>query len=160
MIVRLNKTARTNKLETITTPLGAEYVLDYKHVASTYDKPGGKWVYSDLEVKDLAVPASNLSIEGFANTFKEFDYHNANYDRRERMDFGYEYVRTIDRETAGDKSTPVYRQQVQRFNNESFYLQGNLTEEYMVKGEVSIVEPTTLTGKPVSYTHLTLPTKA
>ena len=67
-----------------------------------------------------------------ASTFKDFVYHNGKYDRRERDFFGFEYVRTIDREDPGNLDTEIYRQSIQRFENRNYFLAGALLEEHVV----------------------------
>ena len=53
--VRHSQINRTNKLKSVNTPIGGEYVLNYEHHPSTYDLPGGKWVMSEIEIKDKLV---------------------------------------------------------------------------------------------------------
>jgi len=141
LTIKHSKIRRTNKLRKITTPIGGEYTVDYKHQRSSYDMQGGRWVMSELKVEDTAMSPA----EGEDSYYKDFDYHNGKYDRREREFYGYEYVRTIDRKTSGDLAAPAYRQQVSKYNNTSYYLNGSITEQYSVKGDINIVEaPTTM----------------
>ena len=140
LTVRHSLIKRTNKLKKITTPIGSEYTLDYEHKKSSYDKPGGKWVMSEVAITDNL---AHEPIEGPATLRKEYEYHNARYDRRERMDYGFEYVRTIDREfpqeiMKADRGV-VYRQQISRYDIDSYYRQGLMTEQHMVSGEIPIV---------------------
>ena len=132
--VRHSLIKRTNKLKTISTPVGAEYTLDYDHESSNYDMPGGKWVMSQLDIIDTYSTAG----EGVDTTRQEFAYHNGRYDRRERDFYGFEYVRTIDRIDPLDNSSGIYRQNIERYNNQSYYLNGMMIENHIVKGDILI----------------------
>ena len=131
--VRHSQINRTNKLKSIHTPIGGEYVIEYEHQPSTYDLPSGRWVMSELEIKDKLV---ETPLEGVASTYKDFAYHNGKYDRRERDFFGFEYIRTIDREDPGNLESDIYRQSVQRFENKNYFLAGALLEEHVL-GQVT-----------------------
>ncbi len=134
LTIRHSNIGKTNKLKKIITPIGGEYTIDYKHQPSSYHMQGGRWVMQKLKVEDThAIPA-----EGVATTHQDFIYHNGKYDRREREFYGYEYVRVIDRDTPGNVETPIYRQQVNRYNNSSYYLNGSLTEQHVARYDVNI----------------------
>ncbi|MBK7695350.1 MAG: thrombospondin type 3 repeat-containing protein [Saprospiraceae bacterium] len=128
--IRRSKIKRTNKLKTVITPLGAEYTVDYKLAPSNYDMPNSKWVVSKLDVYDPYATAA----EGPSTMNKKFEFHNGRYDRRERDFYGFEYVRTID--LHNDNS--VYRQNIDRYHNMSYYLNGMLKENYVVKGDITV----------------------
>ena len=132
--VRHSRIKRTNKLKQINTPIGGQFVVDYKHEKPDFHQPTGKWVMSELHIHDVVADP----VEGVASFHKDFEYHNGNYDRRERAFFGYEYVRVIDRDTPGDLTSNVYRQNVTKYNNESYYLNGVVLEQHVVEGDVGI----------------------
>ena len=134
LVVKHSKIRRTNKLKSISTPLGAQYTIDYKLAPPTYDMPNSKWVMSEVIIEDKHAEA----IEGPATITKEFAYHNGKYDRRERDFYGFEYVRTIDRVTPGDHASSVYRQNVVHYQNRSYYLNGLELENSTIKGDVTI----------------------
>ncbi|HLO56875.1 MAG TPA: RHS repeat-associated core domain-containing protein [Saprospiraceae bacterium] len=125
LTVRHSKIGRTNKLKSIKTPFGAEYTVDYKVSQPTYDMPNGKYVMSETKVTDLYATAN----EGVPTVTKRYAYHNGRYDRRERDFYGYEYVRTMDVE--GEN---LYRQNIVKYNNSSYYLNGVVLENIIVKG--------------------------
>lgn len=135
LFIRHSKIKRTNKLKSIKTPIGGAYAIDYEHQNSTYDMQGGKWVMSEVKIEDLT---HQFAAEGVASTSQDFIYHNGKYDRREREFYGYEYVRAIDRKTPGNTNSGVYRQQVNKYNTESYYLNGTQLESYTVGGEINV----------------------
>jgi RHS repeat-associated protein len=123
--VRHNLIRRTNKLKTILTPFGAKYAIDYQVSQPTFDMPNGKYVMSELKVTDLYATAN----EGEPTITKQFAYHNGRYDRRERDFYGFEYVRSMDIKKEGG----LYRQNITKYNNTSYYLNGVVLENNIVK---------------------------
>ncbi|MBP6184083.1 MAG: thrombospondin type 3 repeat-containing protein [Saprospiraceae bacterium] len=145
LTVRHSLIRRTNKLQSIETPPGAIYTVDYKVSGPTYNMPSGRWVMHSLRITDpYAIVTVGPDIEagdyqGF--TEQEFAYHNGQYDRRERDFLGYEYVRTIDRMEPGNPESEVYRQGVNRYFNNSYYMAGMERESHIMSGSVTIQAP-------------------
>ena len=151
--VRYNNTKRTNKLKKIVTPLEGEYTVDYDVVRPTYDCQSPKWVMSKLKVEDTSLAFTQ---EGAKEFTKYYRYHNPRHDRREREFLGFEVVRTIDHEeddtyVSTHQSTfddGIYRQNVQIYHNENYYVAGKPKESYLVEGGIDISTDAT-TGRDV-----------
>ncbi len=132
--VYYSRIRRSNKLASVTNPLGGKFELDYSVVGNTYEMPQGKWVLSKVTV----TPKNPFFTEK-KNT-KYFKYENGYYDRREREFYGFETVKTMDLK-AGTNPTNysqvennAYRTQINRYHNRSYFLKGLLKESYIIKG--------------------------
>ncbi len=119
---------RTNKLESVTNPLGGSFTIDYKVQPVNYNNPHPKWVMSSVEISD----GFDKVNDGNDNYKKEYKYENGKYDRRERDFYGYETVSTLDYRD-GNTTTP-YRTSISKYHNESYFLNGLLKESYVMKG--------------------------
>lgn len=132
--VYYSKIRRSNKLESVTNPLGAKFELDYTVEGNTKDMPSGKWVLSKVTV----TPKNPFFAEK-KNT-KYFKYENGYYDRREREFFGFETVKTLDLNASANPTnynqveTNAYRTQINRYHNKNYFLKGLLKESYTIKG--------------------------
>ena len=122
---------RTNKLQTVTNPLGGTFTIDYKVQPVTYNNPHAKWAMSSIVVSD---GYSNVN-DGDDTYRKDFVYENGKYDRREREFYGYEKVKVIDYKTYWAGTNEVYRTSVSVFNNSSYFLNGLPVENYIIKGD-------------------------
>ncbi|MDO5665380.1 MAG: SpvB/TcaC N-terminal domain-containing protein, partial [Bacteroidia bacterium] len=146
--VKYSNIRRTNMLKTVHNPLGGSFTLDYEVKGKTYDLPQAKWVMKSLEINDAYTvdensEDSNDDADGYDIYIKHFDYHNGKYDRRERMFFGFETIRSIDAKPdfsgynipTGEE---VYRQSIEKYHNKNYFLQGLIKETWMVKGDFEI----------------------
>ena len=116
---------QTNLLRTVNNPLGGSFDVSYKVIPVDYDNPHPKWVMSEVTVRD----GFDKVNDGFDAYTKTFVYEKGRYDRREREFYGYETVRTIDQN--GDE---LYRTNVSKYYNNSYFLNGLLKEQYVIKG--------------------------
>ena len=109
---------------------------------------------SKVDVKDPYVTAT----EGASTVTTEFAYHNGKYDRRERDFYGFEYVRTMNKNDQG-----IYRQNIAVYHNKSYYLNGMMKESYVVNGSsgVTIVPaPNTLKNDSIHIANSGVFTKS
>ena len=118
---------RTNMLRKVNNPLKGDFIIDYEPSAVTYECPNAKWVMKSVVISDNF----NLQNDGEDQYSKNFTYENAYYDRRERESYGFEIVKTIDKNSDGT----FYRTSVAKYHNQSYFLNGLMKESYVVKGE-------------------------
>lgn len=104
----------TNKLLSVTNPLGGGFTVDYAHSTPSYDHPCGKWVMSSLTVSD------GVAENGPDQKFR-FDYEGGKYDRREREFLGFGKVKSINLDEEGKD----YREYIQLYNVANYYTAGN-----------------------------------
>lgn len=121
---------RTDKLKTVTNPLGGTFTIDYKVQQVTYNNPDPKWAMSSIKVSDNY----NKVNDGEDTYNKYFEYKDGKYDRREREFYGYKEVRVIDYATNEEGNEEVYRTSVSKYNNSSYFLNGLAIENYIIKG--------------------------
>lgn len=124
---------RTDKLKSVTNPLGGKFTVDYKVHKVDYDNPNPKWVMSSVEIED----GYNLANDGHDVYRKEFVYENPRYDRRERDFYGFETVKTIDYtlDEEGEQDE-IYRTSVTKYHNRSYFLNGLVKETAVYKGDM------------------------
>ena len=129
--VRYSNIRRTNKLKSVTNPLGGKFTIDYQVKTKTYNNPNAKWVMSDVVIDD----GYDLANDGCDTYRKNFEYENGKYDRREREFYGFETVKTIDYTVNPDSTKgEAYRTSVTKYLNNSYYLKGLVKESYVYKG--------------------------
>lgn len=140
--VKRSTIARTNKLKSVHTPLGGEFIVDYSRSTPTYDHPGGKWVMQSVVVKD------GIASDG-PDMKTQFAYAKGRYERHERSFLGFGEVKTqnIDTEN-GDK---VYRTLTQNYDVSDYYNAGQLLSAVLESNEG--VNATSNTG--AKYTEST-----
>ncbi len=119
---------RTNKLQTVTNPLGGSFTIDYKVQPVDYNNPHPKWAMSSVSIND----GYDKVNDGNDTYKKEYKYENGKYNRRERDFYGYETVSTLDYRE-GNTTTP-YRTSISKYHNESYFLNGLLKESFVMKG--------------------------
>jgi len=126
MQVKRSKIARTNKLRSVRTPLGGEFLVDYSRSTPTYDHPGGKWVMQNVIVKD------GIASDG-PEMKTQFAYAKGKYERHERSFLGFGEVKTqsIDTENGGK----VYRTLTQNYNVSDYYNSGQLLSSVLESNE-------------------------
>ncbi|MDD4712327.1 MAG: toxin TcdB middle/N-terminal domain-containing protein [Bacteroidales bacterium] len=123
-IVNVNRSniARTNKLKSVSNPLGGNISIDYTRSEPTSDHPGGKWVMDSVTVDD------GISIDGpIMKT--AFEYSGGRYERCEREFLGFSKVVTKNIDTETDYS--VYRIINQIYNNANIYTKGFLDSTFI-----------------------------
>jgi len=129
--VNYSSIKRTNKLKTITNQLKGKIIIDYVALSKTYENPHAKWVMSSVEVQD----GVNFEHDGVDNYISEFKYNNPYYDRRERVFYGYETVKTIQKRHVNNQITPlIYRTVVAKYHNRNYFLKGLEKEIWTFKG--------------------------
>ena len=122
---------RTNKLMTVTNPLGGSFTVDYQPQKPDYKNPHAKWAMTSLVIND----GYNKVNDGKDSYRTEFAYENGKYDRRERNFYGYETVKVKNIELNASNGNPVvYRTSVSKYHNSSYFLNGLLKESYVIKG--------------------------
>jgi RHS repeat-associated protein len=112
----------TNKLKSVSNPLGGRIVLDYTRTQSTFDHPGGKWVMNSVSVND------GISDDG-DSLINKFSYSGGKYDRYEREFLGFSDVTT---ENIDVDSQSTYRKTHQVYENSTFYTRGELLNSEIV----------------------------
>lgn len=123
---------RTDLLKTVHNPLGGSFTIDYKVQPNDYGNPHAKWAMSSLVIND----GYNHINDGQDQYRKDFAYKNGKYDRRERDFYGYEEVRVIDYNVDDDNNpTTVYRTNVSKYHNNSYFLNGLMKESYVIQGD-------------------------
>ena len=119
MRIRYNTAGKTNLLRKVTNFTGSTITLDYNMSPSCYEKPSRDWTLASVEVEDPATPA------GSGRILTRFEYGTPNYNRFERMDFGYDTVITRQYDTEGGDT--LYRYTVEVFENQNYTKRGRKT---------------------------------
>ncbi|MCZ8296204.1 MAG: SpvB/TcaC N-terminal domain-containing protein [Flavobacterium sp.] len=121
---------RTDKLKTVTNPLGGQFTIDYKVQPKDYNNPNAQWVMSDLVVYDNYDKVN----DGEDVYKKHFVYEQGKYDRREREFYGYKTVKTEDYILDTSGNSILYRTSITNYHNSSYFLHGLVDESYVIKG--------------------------
>ena len=116
MCIRYNNAGKTNLLKTVTNFTGSTITLDYDMPLSCYEKPQRGWNLASVRVNDYASPLPA------SRTLTKFSYADPHYNRYERMDFGYGWVKTSQFDTEHNDS--LYRYTVEEYENRSFTKRG------------------------------------
>jgi RHS repeat-associated protein len=117
--VRRSTIGRTNRLKTVTNPLGGKFTLDYARTAATYGHPGGKWALSSVEIDD------GIHDDG-ANIKTSFVYADGVQDRHEREFLGFGKVTVLSLDT--EKNSAPYRKTLQTYDVSNYYKAGRLLD--------------------------------
>ncbi|MDD6583065.1 MAG: SpvB/TcaC N-terminal domain-containing protein [Bacteroidales bacterium] len=127
MTVRYSRAGKTNLLKKVTNFCGGSVEMDYTLSNSCYEQPQRQWNLSSVTVE-----APHFT-DIYPKALTTFEYRNPNYNRYERMDYGYDTVITRQHNTqvAGD---PVYRYTVQGFFNQDFQKRGRKMNESVYGG--------------------------
>ena len=123
MTVRYNKSGKTNLLRMVTNFTGSSFEMDYDMPLACYDKPQRSWNLSRVETRNNV----DSCPVGGNRTLTTFAYESPNYNRHERMDYGYQRVTTFQYDTEGGDS--LYRYTVEEFNNRDFTRRGRKTRD-------------------------------
>ena len=118
MIVRYNKSGKTNLLRKVTNFTGSSFEMDYDMPLSSFDKPQRSWNLAEVRVSNN----DTLCPVGGNRTFTSFEYSEPNYNRVERMDYGYHTVISYQYDTENHDN--LYRLTVEEFNNQDFTKRG------------------------------------
>ena len=129
MTVRYNKSSKANLLRRVTNFTGSTIDLDYEMPQSTFEKPQRSWNLSEVRVRNN----DTLCPVGGNQTYTKFEYEHPNYNRVERMDYGYDRVVTYQYDTEGDDS--LYRYTVEEYDNQNFTKRGRKTRDCMYDAE-------------------------
>ena len=145
-----NRVGRTNLLEKIEVSSGLEYAFDYNPEVSTYDNPQSSWVVNKIKTTDLT---STDGATGENVRTKLYKYYNGKYDRRERSFYGYEIMQCIEPTSNDveiqDVAGNIFRQKIDVYHNDSYYLKGRMRDQYVVNAD----EQPQLEGDVYTYTN-------
>ena len=119
--VRYNLTGKANLLRKVTNFTGSTFEMDYALSTQCFDKPQRSWNLDTLIVSD-----PNSPVGGNISHFK-FIYENPNYNRGERMDYGYGKVTT--KLYNVDNNEALYRFTEEEFENKDFTKHGRKTRD-------------------------------
>ena len=134
---------RTDKLKSVTNPLGGEFTVDYENKTVNYENPTAKWVMSNLTIND----GHDIEQDGYDTYHKSFAYKDGFYDRRERAFYGYESVEINEYRNATSTNPQLYRTTQNKFFNKSYFLQGLLIESKVEKATGSNTNYSTTQNK-------------
>lgn len=121
---------RTDKLKSVTNPLGGKFTIDYKVQPVDYDNPHAKWAMSQVIIED-GYDKVNDGVDVYK---KNFVYEKGKYDRREREFYGYKTVKVEDYSTDDSGNEVIYRTSVTNYHNQSYFLNGLVENSYVIKG--------------------------
>lgn len=128
--VYYSRIKRTNKLKSVTNPLGGKFTIDYKVQPVDYDNPHAKWAMSQVIIED-GYDKVNDGVDVYK---KNFVYEKGKYDRREREFYGYKTVKVEDYSTDDSGNEVIYRTSVTNYHNQSYFLNGLVENSYVIKG--------------------------
>ncbi len=121
---------RTDKLKSVTNPLGGKFTIDYKVQPVDYDNPNAKWAMSQVTIED-----GYDKVNDGADVYKKnFVYEKGKYDRREREFYGYKTVKVEDYVADESGNDIIYRTSVTNYHNQSYFLNGLVENSYVMKG--------------------------
>ncbi|MFD2914936.1 SpvB/TcaC N-terminal domain-containing protein [Psychroserpens luteus] len=118
--VYYSRIGRTDKLKSVSNPLGGIFTIDYEHKSVDYNNPTSKWVMSSIIAED----GLDIALDGKDIYRKDFEYENGFYDRRERTFYGYETVSTKEFINGDTDNPSLYRSSISKYYNKSYFLQG------------------------------------
>ena len=127
MRIRYNRAGKTNLLKKVTNFSGGSVAMDYTLSTPCYEQPQRQW---NLASTMVSTPAYS---DIYPESLTTFEYRNPNYNRYERMDYGYDTVITRQHNTQASGS-PVYRYTVQGFFNQDFQKRGRKMNESVYGG--------------------------
>lgn len=121
---------RTDKLKSVSNPLGGKFTIDYKVQQVDYDNPHAKWTMSQIIVED-GYDKVNDGVDVYK---KNFVYEKGKYDRREREFYGYKTIKVEDYVADDSGNDIIYRTNVTNYHNQSYFLNGLVENSYIIKG--------------------------
>ncbi len=123
MTVCYNKSGKTNLLRMVTNFTGSSFEMDYDMPLACYDKPQRSWNLAQVETHNNV----DTCPVGGNRTLTTFSYESPNYNRHERLDYGYQRVTTYQYDT--EDNDTLYRYTVEEFNNRDFTRRGRKTRD-------------------------------
>ncbi len=123
MTIRYNRSGKTNLLKKVTNFTGSSIELDYDMPLSSFEKPQRNWNLAEIRVSNN----DTLCPVGGNRTLTRFEYSEPNYNRTERMDYGYQRVTTYQYDT--EDNDTLYRYTVEEFNNRDFTRRARKTRD-------------------------------
>ncbi len=121
--IRFNTAGKTNLLRKVTNFTGSTIEMDYELSIPSYEKPQRSWNLSRVETRNNV----DTCPVGGNRTLTTFAYESPNYNRHERMDYGYQRVTTYQYDT--EDNDTLYRYTVEEFNNRDFTRRGRKTRD-------------------------------
>ena len=113
--VARNRTGRTNLLQSVSRPLGASFLLNYRRDGSnTTANPTSRWVLSTVTVND------GHAGDGVDTQLTKYLFTDGVYSRLEREFYGYGRVYEYHRDTDG----AIYRRVQSDYATDSYYTHG------------------------------------
>ena len=109
IFVRYNQTKQTKQKKKVTNFTGSTIQLEYEPSKLCYNSPQKTWLLSGVKTNDPYSPI------GGRTTYTTFEYRNPNYNRYERISYGYDTVITYQHNPENNNAT--YRKTTQGFNN-------------------------------------------
>jgi RHS repeat-associated protein len=138
----------TDKLKSVTNPLGGTFTLEYRHTKATSNHPGGKWVMNALTVDD-GVADDGKSIKN------KFEYDGGKYDRHEHEFLGFATVTTNNINSESTTSDDIYRSLTQVYDTCNYYCKGNLLSSKVSDGVGKLYNKNTNEYYTYSVTRIT-----
>ena len=126
--IRHNRAGKTNLLRKVTNFTGSTIEMDYELSEPCYEKPQRSWNLVRVETHNNV----DTCPVGGNRTLTTFSYGNPHYDRYERMEFGYDTVKTTVHNT--DSLDAPYRQNVTVYNNVNLAKRGRKVMETVMDG--------------------------
>ena len=123
MTVRYNQSGKANLLRKVTNFTGSTIELNYDMPLSSFEKPQRSWNLSEVRTFN----GDTANVVGGNRTLTRYDYAHPNYNRYERMDYGFDSVVTKQYDTDGGDT--LYRYTVEEYENRIFNKRGRKNRE-------------------------------
>ena len=124
--VKYNRGGKTNLLKKVTNPTGSEINLSYILSAPDCRQPSRTWLL------DMVTTHDPLNPNGGDTSVTSFEYHNPNFNRFERISFGYGTVVT---KQINPVDGSVYRKIKRDYYNSDIMNRGRILRELTSDGE-------------------------
>ena len=144
MTIKFNKAGKTNLLKRVTNFCGGSVAMDYTLSTPCYEQPQRQW---NMASTTVSTPAYS---DIYPESITTFEYRNPNYNRYERMDYGYDTVITRQHNTQVS-GKPVYRYTVQGFFNQDFQKRGRKMNESVYGGDGHLYIETLYTTQQIDW---------
>ncbi len=144
MTIKFNRAGKTNLLKRVTNFCGGSVAMDYTLSTPCYEQPQRQW---NMASTTVSTPAYS---DIYPESITTFEYHNPNYNRYERMDYGYDTVITRQHNTQVS-GEPVYRYTVQGFFNQDFQKRGRKMNESVYGGDGHLYIETLYTNQQIDW---------
>ena len=114
----------TNLLRSVSRPMSAGFVINYKRSGNSYGMPNSIWTLADVKIFD------GVAGDGADTMLTSFEYSNGFYNRNERESYGFKTVKIREHDT--QNGGMVYRTTVKEFINDNFYEKGLQVSEVLL----------------------------